>query len=159
MSAITAGSLSLDQVKAEFQAWRKRRVGRERIPGHLWTAAIELLNYHPISVVQKQLNLNLKQLKQRLADSRLDKHPLSKPQFLEIKGVEIAAVGGQPPAANNRRPNASARQLAEPIDSAKAVCRIAFEHSDGSRLQISLPADSQLIPAICANLLRDDRRD
>ena len=63
----TAPSLDIDQVKAEFQVWRKQRAGRERIPEHLWALAIELLNHYPISIVQKQLALNLKQLKQRIS--------------------------------------------------------------------------------------------
>jgi hypothetical protein len=149
MSTITAPKLTLDQVKVEFQAWRKRRVNRERIPEHLWAAAIDLLNYHSISVVQKQLNLNLKQLKQRQANNQRNLHPLSKQQFLEIKPAEIAAINGQTHSPNNRCPIDSIRQVSEPI------CRIAFERNDGSRLTISLPADSNIIPAICANLMRE----
>jgi hypothetical protein len=148
MSTISAPSLDLDQVKAEFQAWRKRRVGRERIPEHLWAAAIELLNRYPISTVQKQLLLNLNQLKQRSANSQLNKQPLAKQQFLEIKPAEIAAL--QPHSSNNRRSLSSIKPVTEPI------CRIAFERNDGSRLTISLPADSNIIPAICANLLREE---
>jgi hypothetical protein len=149
MSAITAPALDLDQVKAEFQAWRKRRVGRERIPEHLWAAAIALLNHYPISTIQKQLNLNLKQLKQRSANRQLDQHSLSKQQFLEIKPVEIGEISRRQHSSNNKRRLEALSPVAEPI------CRIAFERSDGSRLTISLPADSSIIPAICTNLLRE----
>jgi hypothetical protein len=142
MSTITAPKLNLDQVKAEFQAWRKRRVGRERIPEHLWAAAIELLKDYSISTVQKQLALNLKQLKQRSANRQLDKHPLSMQQFLEIKPAEIAEISGRSPAANNSRPIDSIR----PVD--EGICRIAFERNDGSRLTISLPAGANIIPGI-----------
>jgi hypothetical protein len=152
MSTITTPSLDIDQVKAEFQAWRKRRVGRERIPEHLWAAAIELLNRYPISTVQKQLLLNLNQLKQRLANSRLDKHPLSMQQFLEIKPAEIAASSGQSPSSNNSRNSRSSDSI-RPVG--ESICRFTFERSDGSRLTISLPADSNIIPVICANLLRE----
>ena len=149
MSTITTPSLDIDQVKAEFQAWRKRRVGRERIPEHLWAAAIDLLKDYPITHVQKQLLLNLKQLKQRSANSQPNPHPLSKQQFLEIKGAEIAAINGQPHSSNSRRPINSIKPVGE------SICRIAFERNDGSRITISLPADSTIIPAICANLLRE----
>lgn len=149
MSTISAPSLDINQVKAEFQAWRKQRVGRERIPEHLWAAAIELLKDYPITHVQKQLLLNLKQLKQRSANSQRNLHPLPKQQFLEIKPSEIVAINGQAHSPNNRRPIDSIKQSNEPI------CRIAFERSDGSRLTISLPANSTIIPAICANLLRE----
>lgn len=140
MNTITTSKITLEQVKAQFQAWRKERVGRERIPEHLWNLALELLNHYPITTVQKQLLLNLKQLKQRSAQL----HPLSKQPFLEIKSSEIAAIAGQLPSASHK------------LNSLKPVaeCRIAFERSDGSRLTISLPADANIIPAICANLLR-----
>jgi len=153
MSTITAPSLDIDQVKAEFDNWRKRRVGRARIPEHLWAAALDLLKNYPISTVKKQLLLNLKQLKQRAAnkpDQPDHQHPLPNlPQFLEIKPAEIAEISGQPDSANNRRPI----DLIKPVS--ESICRIAFERSDGSRLTISLPAHSQIIPAICANLLRE----
>src|SRR5688572_14240291 len=149
MNNITAPSLDIDQIKAEFQAWHKQRVGRERIPEHLWAAAIELLKDYPITTVQNQLLLNLKQLKQRLANNQLNKHQLSKQQFLEIKPAEIAAINGQPHSSNNRRPIDSIKSVGE------SICRIAFERSNGSRLTISLPADSNIIPAIWANLLRE----
>jgi len=120
----------------------------QRIPEHLWNLAIELLKYYPITTVQKQLLLNLKQLKQRLANSQLDQHTLSKQQFLEIKGAEIAAINGQQHSSNNSRPIDSIRPVGE------GICRIAFERSDGSRLTISLPADANIIPAICTNLMK-----
>ena len=148
MNTITAPKLNLDQVKVEFQAWRKGRVGRERIPEHLWAAAIELLKDYPISTVQKQLLLNLKQLKERSANSPFDKPTLSMQQFLEIKGAEIAAINGQQHSSNNSRPIDSIRPVGE------GICRIAFERSDGSRLTISLPADANIIPAICVNLMK-----
>jgi len=128
-----ASTLSLNQVKVEFDAWRASRTGRARIPEHLWASALELLNYYPISTVKTQLNLNLKQLKQRSANGQLDQHSLSKQQFLEIKPTELAVITGPPHAANHKRQMDSLRLVAEP------VCRIAFERSDGSRLTISLP--------------------
>jgi hypothetical protein len=151
MSTISAPSLDINQIKAEFQAWRKKRVGRERIPEHLWAAAIELLKNYPITTVQKQLLLNLKQLKQRLANSQRNLQSLPKQQFLEIKAAEIAEISGQPHSSNSRRPIDSIRTTSEPI------CRIAFERNDGSRLTISLPASANIIPAICANLMREER--
>lgn len=150
MSTISAPSLDIDQVKAEFQAWRKRRVSHERIPEHLWSLAIELLKHYPINIVHKQLALNLKQLKQRIsANGQSGQQPLSKQQFLEIKPAEIAGISRQSSCANDKDQLDRVRPVGEPI------CRIAFERSDGSRLTISLPADSNIIPAICANLLKE----
>lgn len=146
MSHIAALSLDIDQVKAEFQAWRVGRVGRERIPEELWAMALELLKHYPIGIVQRELCLNLNQLKQRAG--QLDKHPLSKPQFLEIKAADIAEISGLPHAANNRAQIGSLSTVTE------QVCRIVFERSDGSRLTISLPASANIIPAICANLVK-----
>lgn len=144
-------SSDLEQVKAEFEAWRKQRAGREPIPERLWIAAIELLNHYPVSTVRKQLRLNLRQLKQRSgAHPHLHQHSLPKQQFLEIKPGAIAA-----PASLSRFSNNSNQPVESiPVDSLRAVCRIAFQRGDGSSLTIQLPADSNIIPAICADLLR-----
>ncbi|MEW6733454.1 MAG: hypothetical protein AB1489_19155 [Acidobacteriota bacterium] len=40
MTTITSSLADLNQVKAEFQAWRKRHLGCEQVPEQLWTAAI-----------------------------------------------------------------------------------------------------------------------
>lgn len=148
MSRISTPTLSLDQVKAQFQAWRKERLGGARIPQHLWDLAIELLKDYPIAMVKKQLCLNLEQLKKRAANGGLGQAALSKQQFLEIKPGEIAKICPQPHCFNNRGRLDSATTATE------GICRIAFEGSDGSRLSISLPADAQIIPTICAHLMK-----
>jgi len=64
-------SLSIKQVKAQFEAWRKRRSGREPIPDTLWSAANSLLEKYPISQICRELRVNYNQIqKHREVDKR-----------------------------------------------------------------------------------------
>jgi len=55
----------LKTVRADFDAWRQRRTGRERIPDALWAAAVGLLDHHPFGVVCRTLRLSPRDLRQR----------------------------------------------------------------------------------------------
>jgi len=144
MSAITASNLDLEQVKAELQAWRSRQSGRKRIPKHLWDKAYALLKSYPISVVSRELRLDHNKLRRGTnSDKKLPRqNSKRKKAFFELKLTDLQTA---------TLPNVSSSLLSQ----SQASCRIAFERSDGSRLTISLPADSEIIPAICANLLRE----
>ncbi len=53
----------LNTVRADFDTWRQRRHGRERIPDVLWTAAVDLLDHYPFSVVRRTLRLSPRDLR------------------------------------------------------------------------------------------------
>ncbi len=76
----------LNTVRADFEAWRRRRIGRERIPDALWAAAVGLLNHYPFGVVCRELRLSPRDLRKRRTAAG---HPSSRPcqgprAFLEI---------------------------------------------------------------------------
>jgi len=60
----------LEEVRTEFEAWRKRRRCRSRIPEALWQAAADLCREHSLCEVSQALRLNYNDLKRRVQRSR-----------------------------------------------------------------------------------------
>ena len=61
---------TLEEVRNQFEAWRKRRRCRTRIPEALWQAAADLCREHSICEVSQVLRLNYNDLKDRVQRSR-----------------------------------------------------------------------------------------
>jgi hypothetical protein len=61
---------TLESVGHQFEAWRKRRRCRSRIPEALWQAAADLCSEHSIGEVSQALRLNYNDLKDRVQRSR-----------------------------------------------------------------------------------------
>ena len=61
---------TLEVVRHQFEAWRKRRRCRGRIPDALWQAAVELCREHSVWEVSRGLRLNYKDLKRRVQGTR-----------------------------------------------------------------------------------------
>ena len=61
---------TLEVVRNQFEAWRKRRRCRGRIPEALWQAAVELCREHSIFEVSRSLRLNYNGLKNRVPKSQ-----------------------------------------------------------------------------------------
>jgi hypothetical protein len=61
---------TLEVVRHQFEAWRKRRRCRSRIPETLWQAAAYLCREHSIGEVSQVLRLNYNDLKHRVQRSR-----------------------------------------------------------------------------------------
>jgi len=57
---------TLEAVVDQFEAWRKRRHCRGRIPESLWQAAVEQCKEHSVCVVSRTLRLNYNGLKNRV---------------------------------------------------------------------------------------------
>ena len=77
-------SLTLKEVQARFDQWRRRRRGRSRIPEELWAAAGELAREYGVNSVSRALRLEFNHLK-RVAESagparRTEKAPV----FVEL---------------------------------------------------------------------------
>ena len=60
----------LEVVRNQFEAWRKRRRCRGRIPEALWQAAADLCREHSICEISQALRLNYNDLKDRVQRSR-----------------------------------------------------------------------------------------
>jgi hypothetical protein len=61
---------SLEVVRNQFEAWRKRRHCRSRIPEALWQAAADLCRERSVWEVSRALRLNYNDLKRRVHRSR-----------------------------------------------------------------------------------------
>ena len=61
---------SLEVVRNQFEAWRKRRRCRTRIPEALWQAAADLCREHSIIEVSRALRLNYNDLRNRVPKAR-----------------------------------------------------------------------------------------
>ena len=60
----------LEVLRHQFEAWRKRRPCRSRIPEPLWQAAVGLCREHSICEVSRSLRLNYHGLKNRVTGDR-----------------------------------------------------------------------------------------
>jgi hypothetical protein len=71
---------AIEAVQEQFSAWRSNRVNkREPISDHLWQAAAELCQAHPISHICRELRLSFADLKRHI---RKEQTPAI--QFMEI---------------------------------------------------------------------------
>ncbi len=61
---------TLEIVRHQFEAWRKRRRCRGRIPEALWQAAADLCREHSICEVSRSLRLNYNGLKNHVPKAR-----------------------------------------------------------------------------------------
>jgi hypothetical protein len=57
--------LTLEEVQALFERWRKEKKGRDPIPPSLWEAAVSLTDEHTMNRVARFLHLNHTELKSR----------------------------------------------------------------------------------------------
>ena len=85
---------SIDEVREQFEDWRRSRKKRTTIPAHLWTAAIALTERHSVNKISRSLRLNFAELRRRVqpaSQSERLPEPIQ-PSFigLEIGGSEYA---------------------------------------------------------------------
>jgi len=145
----------LETVRAELQAWRAQRKGRERIPEKIWKSAIMLLDMYPFHKVCKELSLNSKQLKKRAevigkpiphrpkANKAKAAQQNSKPKqaFLEFAAGDL--INRLPVSDGHHQKNGS-----------EQTCRIMIERADGNRLSLHLPIEWSLIQSICNGFIK-----
>jgi hypothetical protein len=77
-------TVSLEEVKARFEEWRRNRKGRAAIPDVLWAAAVEVARTEGVSRASTELRVEWNHLKRRMAAaSRTSSKPAS-PRFVEL---------------------------------------------------------------------------
>ena len=90
-------TLTLESVAEHFEQWRRRKKKGERIPEHLWSEAIELLDRYGISQVTRRLRLSGTDLNKRRGLSgagRRRKGTDAGAAFVEIDRTEVAQASG-----------------------------------------------------------------
>lgn len=166
ISSQTVISSDLEQLKAEFQAWRSQQTGRRIIPQYLWDKAFSLLKSYPLNVVRRELGLNRERLLAHLKSSQspqpnsnLHSNVNCQPTFLQISPSELnisqshAQSHAQNHAQNHAQKSKSSPE-AKILPQVEETCRIVFEKSDGSRLSLQLSTNFSTIEALCNSFLK-----
>ena len=82
---------TLEAVRNQFQAWRKRRRCRSRIPESLWQAAVGLCRDHSICEVSRALRLNYNGLKNRVTRARDGSSAVGQSSDLHFVKLDLGA--------------------------------------------------------------------
>jgi len=77
---------TLEEIRKQFETWRKTRKKYRPIPRDLWCAAAALTRYYPINTVSKTLRLNYTDLKRHVHEAETDvpSGAATGPAFVEL---------------------------------------------------------------------------
>jgi len=119
---------SLQATRDAFEQWRCTRRKRDRIPEHLWGAAINLGTSYSTFRIAKELRLDYKELKRRMLDRSAENTPS---EFVELK--------------------------VEPLFSSNA-CLIEMRSPSGFEMKLEIPAALDChLPGLVSQFLREGR--
>jgi hypothetical protein len=80
-------SPTIEEVREQFENWRRSRKKRTAIPEHLWAAAVSLTQRHSVHEISRNLRLNYAGLRKRTQSSPSERLPETvRPSFI---GLEI----------------------------------------------------------------------
>lgn len=134
----------LDDVHAQFEAWRAAKRGRRVIPERLLRAAVALLDRYPPSTICRRLRLNATRFA-RARQSLAGKHAKARGgggAFVELAALGVAA---SEPQLSLVRLDALNRG---------AECRVVLEPATGGRLSVELArVDAAWLEVACRALL------
>lgn len=128
----------LNRVRAEFEAWRAHRKGRERIPEALWEEVMGLLTEYPIKVVCRELKLSPPQVRNRRQGKEKRR---AGEKYLELTPRDLVEMPGV------------ARMESEG-DQTRGRWRVVIERRDGSRLSVSLGNDPVSLQSVVTGFVR-----
>lgn len=122
----SSNSLTLSEVITHFEAWRSTRIGKSRIPAHLWREAIDLYPTYTVSEITRPLRLGHSDFKKKISQPD---QKLAPTDFIRMDQTtdktEIQA---------SHQPNKSEQRAT-----------IELENSDGSRLRIQRELNDQAL--------------
>jgi len=84
MTRSKSPALSLEEVKARFDAWRQNRTGKAAIPDELWSAAAEVARREGVSRTATALRVEWNHLKRCMATSGAPSRQATTPEFIEL---------------------------------------------------------------------------
>jgi hypothetical protein len=79
-------TVSLEEVKARFEEWRRNRKGKAPIPDELWAAAVEVARREGVSRTSTELRVEWNHLKRRMAGAQGTSAKPALPRFVELVG-------------------------------------------------------------------------
>ncbi len=129
-------SLTLSEVISHFEAWRLTRVGKSRIPPHLWQEAIDLYPTYTVSEITKPLRLGHSDFKKKLSQPHQE---LTSTDFIRI----------------DQTPDKTDSQVSCQSNNNDYRATIELEKGDGSRLRIQRELNDQALLFIINGYLGD----
>ena len=122
----SSNSLTLSEVISHFEAWRSTRIGKSRIPAHLWQEAIDLYPTYTVSEITKPLRLGHSDFKKKIL------HPQQKLAPTDLIRIDQTTDKTEVQASN--QPNRADQRAT-----------IELEKGDGSRLRIQRELNDQAL--------------
>src|SRR3984885_11778056 len=83
-------TITLEEAKARFEAWRQNRKGKAAIPDELWAAAAEVARKEGVSRTSTELRVEWNHLKRRMAAASV-----ASPEPVPAAFVELVASDSQ----------------------------------------------------------------
>lgn len=84
--------VSVERVREQFEQWRGRKRGRERIPEGLWAAAAAAAREHGVHAVSRALRLEHSRLRRRVQETE-SIAGVAPSGFVEVDADSTAGVG------------------------------------------------------------------
>ena len=75
-------ALTIDEVRARFEEWRRNRQGKSAIPDELWSAAVQLARKDGVNRTAAELHLDGGKLKRLMVEKTTTGKPT--PAFVEL---------------------------------------------------------------------------
>jgi len=129
-------SSKFNEVISHFEQWRATRVGKSKIPVHLWQEAIDLYPSYSISEIIKPLGLGYTDFKKKLSKIKESPTPVD---FIKIKQKTVNTdISVTPLLQENYQ-----------------ATTIELEKGDGSRIRIQRQLNDQALLSIINGYLGD----
>ena len=77
-------TITLEEAKARFEAWRQNRKGKAAIPDALWATAVEVARKEGVSRTSTELRVEWNHLKRRMAAASEVSPKPAPPAFVEL---------------------------------------------------------------------------
>src|SRR5450432_498326 len=77
-------SITLDEAKARFEAWRQNRKGKAPIPDELWAMAVEVARKEGLNRTSTELRVEWNHLKRRMTSATGASPKPAPPTFVEL---------------------------------------------------------------------------
>lgn len=123
-------SSTLNEVSSHFEAWRATRIGKSRIPAHLWQEAVDLHPSYTTTEIIKTLRLGHTDFKKKISQTHQN---LSPTDFIRIDPTPTMISIPLP---------------LEPENDTNQTTTIELEKGDGSRVRIQRELNGQALMSI-----------
>jgi hypothetical protein len=84
MSRSKTPTITLDEAKARFEAWRQNRKGKAPIPDDLWAMVVEVARKEGVNRASTELRVEWNYLKRRMSGTQPTSPKPEPPAFVEL---------------------------------------------------------------------------